>query len=52
MSYRRMTKRGLWEIYRRRQAGQSLSQIAVSEIARRFDATLQVWGSWGLRRTA
>jgi hypothetical protein len=31
MGYRRMKKRDLWEIYRRWQAGQSLSHIAVNE---------------------
>ena len=31
MSYRRMRKRDLWEIYRRRQAGQSLSWISENE---------------------
>ena len=31
MSYRKMCKRDLWEIYRRWQAGQSLSRIAANE---------------------
>ncbi len=31
MGYRRMKKRDLWEIYRRWQAGQSLSHIAANE---------------------
>jgi len=31
MGYRRMKKRDLWEIYRRWQAGQAVSHIAVSE---------------------
>ena len=31
MGYRRMRKRDLWEIYRRRQAGQSVSRIAANE---------------------
>ena len=31
MGYRRMTRRDLWEIYRRWRAGQSVSRIVVSE---------------------
>jgi hypothetical protein len=31
MGYRRMKKNDLWEIYRRWQAGQSFSHIAVNE---------------------
>lgn len=31
MSYRKMRKQDLWEIYRRRQAGQTLSRIAANE---------------------
>jgi hypothetical protein len=31
MSYRRMRKQDLWEIYRRWQAGQSVSRIAANE---------------------
>jgi hypothetical protein len=39
MGYRRMKKRDLWEIYRRLQAGQSLSHIVVN--ARRDRKTVR-----------
>ena len=49
MGYRRMTQRGLWEIYRRWQAGQSLSRIAAGErrdrkTVRHYLASLQQVG--------
>ena len=49
MGYRRMTKRALWELYRRWQDGQSLSRIAASEgrdrkTVRRYLAGLEQLG--------
>ena len=53
MGYRRMKKRDLWEIYRRWQAGQSLSHIAANERRDRKTVRyyLQGFGSLGLAPT-
>jgi len=48
MGYRRMKKRDLWEIYRRWQAGQALSHIAVSERRDRKTIRQYVEGFAGL----
>ncbi len=50
MGYRRMKKRDLWEIYRRWQAGQSLSHIAANERRDRKTVRyyLEGFGSLGL----
>ena len=50
MGYRRMKKRDLWEIYRRWQAGQSLSHIAANERRDRKTVRyyLQGFGNLGL----
>ena len=48
MGYRRMKKRDLWEIYRRWQAGQSLSHIAANERRDRKTVRYYVEGFEGL----
>ncbi len=48
MGYRKMKKRDLWEIYRRWQAGQSLSHIAVNERRDRKTVRFYVEGLEGL----